>query len=99
MKTVLYISSGDLSINADMRVKDSVIDLRTIREIDLEDNGKEFILSLKSQIFQDIEIARYKNKYQLAKALSDITIILNHARINYTYTKEFVTWLKTSKSY
>ena len=99
MIPILTISTGDLSISAEIRVGDSILDFRSMREIDLLDTGKEFILYLKSRIYEDIEIGRYKNKYNIAKRLSEITVTLSKSRIDFSYTKDFVLWLNTTKNY
>jgi len=99
MITVLDISTGDLSIFADLKMENSIIDFRNVSKITIEDNGQEFILYAVTIYFGTIEIDRFKDKYLLAKKLSNITIKLNQSRINYEYTKEFVDWLRTAKNY
>ena len=102
MIIVLKILPKDFSMLAELELSNGeIINLGDAKYFFIKDNAENerFELYVKYYYYKEGLVESYKNKYQLAKQLSDITVNLNHARISYEYTKDFSTWLQTTRNY
>lgn len=89
MLTVLIIIPREISYVGFINKR--TIDLEHASSISIVENNKIHTYYLyHNDITGSHHIGNYSSKKEVAEELSKITIILNHSRISFEYTKDFV---------